>query len=162
MAALFSIDAKFECIEAVDRALQALDPLSSAQLLEGLARTIQEQTRHRIIGTKRAPNGKAWPANRTGTSVLHKSGTLARSIDYLVSGESAVIGSGLIYARIHQQGGTIRAKNKKALQFRVGNRFVTRKSVRIPPRPYLGLSAENAEDILDQTARFLRVKLGVG
>ena len=157
-----SIAVAFEGIEGAEAALGRLDPLQPGELLDRLGRMIQEQTRRRIIQEKTAPDGKAWKPNLTRTSILLRSGTLARSIDYAVAGEAAIVGSGLVYAGIHQHGGTIRAKNKKALMFRVGNQFVTRKSVTIPARPYLGISSENAEDILDATKVFLRKRLGGG
>lgn len=154
-----SITATLEGIDAVDRQLAKLDPLPAAELLGHLGRMIQEQTRERFE-TKLAPDGSTWTPNRAGTSTLLRQGHLKRSIDYTVAGETAIIGSGLIYAAIHQNGGVIKAKTKKALMFRIGNQWVTRRSVKIPKRAYLGISAENREDILDQVGRFLRARLG--
>lgn len=162
MSALFTLDARIEGLEAVDAALARLDPLDGQSLLEGLARMIQEQTRRRITGEKRAPDGKAWLPNRAGTSTLYRSGTLARSIDYTASGEAAIIGSGLLYAGVHQNGATIVPKKAKRLVFRLGNRTIFARKVTIRPRPYLGISAENAGDILDAVATFLRRILGGG
>lgn len=162
MTALFTIDARVEGLEAVDRALARLDPLDGQSLLEGLGRMIQEQTRRRIMSEKRGPDGKAWQPNRAGTSTLYRSGTLARSVDYSASGEAAIIGSGLIYAGVHQNGAVIRPKKAKRLVFRLGNRTIFARKVTIPARPYLGISSENAEDILDAVAVFLRRVLGGG
>lgn len=162
MTALFTIDARAEGLEAVEKALSRLDPLASGELLEGVARMVQEQTRRRITNEKRAPSGAAWLPNRAGTPILYRSGALARSIDYAVSGETAIVGSGLVYAGIHQRGGTITPKKAKRLVFRMGNRTIFARKVKIPARPYLGLSAENAEDVIDQVGRFLQKKLGGG
>ncbi|HUN10661.1 MAG TPA: phage virion morphogenesis protein [Rhabdaerophilum sp.] len=162
MVALFTIDARAEGLEAVDKALSRLDPLASAELLEGIARMVQEQTRRRITNEKRAPSGAAWPPNRTGTPILYRSGALTRSIDYAISGDAAIVGSGLVYAGIHQRGGTITPKKAKRLVFRMGNKTIFARKVTIPARPYLGLSAENAEDVIDQVGRFLAKKLGGG
>ena len=162
MAALFALDVRAEGLEAVDQALSRLDPLASAELLEGVARMVQEQTRRRITSEKRAPSGAAWKPNRAGTPILYRSGALARSIDYSVSGETAIVGSGLVYAGIHQNGGTITPKSARRLVFRIGNRTVFARKVTIPARPYLGLSAENAEDVLDQVGRVLQKLLGAG
>lgn len=41
------------------------------------------------------------------------------------------------YARIHEQGGIIRAKNAPFLVFRVGGRWIKKKQVVIPKRSYL-------------------------
>lgn len=157
---MIAIDMRVEGIESVDQALARLDPLSAGELLNGLGRMIQEQTRRRIGEEKTAPSGEAWKRNRAGTSILFQSGALARSIDYAVQGESVTVGSGMIYAAIHQFGGTITPKKAKRLVFRIGNRTIFARKVTIPARPYLGISGENAEDILDATARFLRLKLG--
>ncbi|MGL5447444.1 MAG: phage virion morphogenesis protein [Rhabdaerophilum sp.] len=162
MTALFTIDARFEGLEAVDRALARLDPLDGQNLLEGLARMIQEQTRRRILSEKTGPDGRAWKPNRAGTSTLYRSGTLARSVDYSATNDAAIIGSGLIYAGVHQNGAVIRPKRAKSLVFRLGNKMIFAKKVTIPARPYLGISSENAEDILDAVATFLRKKLGGG
>lgn len=162
MAALFSIDVRAEELEAVDKALARLDPLAAGELMEGIARMVQEQTRRRITSEKRAPSGDAWPPNRAGTPILYRSGALTRSIDYAVSGETAIVGSGLVYAGIHQRGGTIKPKKAKRLVFRAGNRTIFARKVTIPARPYLGLSAENAEDVIDQVGRFLKKRIGGG
>lgn len=162
MTALFTLDTRLEGLDAVDAALARLDPLDGQSLLEGMARMIQEQTRRRIGSEKRGPDGKNWLPNRAGTSTLYRSGALSRSIDYSATGEAAIIGSGLVYAGIHQTGGTIKPKNAKRLVFRMGNKTIFAKQVKIPARPYLGISAENAEDILDAVATFLRRVLGGG
>ena len=55
--------------------------------------------------------------------------------------ESAIIGSNKVYAAIHQLGGQA-GKNKKTT---------------IPARPYLKLTDDNLEEILEQTKRYLEV-----
>ena len=55
--------------------------------------------------------------------------------------ESAIIGSNKVYAAIHQLGGQA-SKNKK---------------VTIPARPYLKLTDDNLEEILEQTKRYLEI-----
>ena len=154
------IEYAFEGIAEADRRLAQLDPLDTAELLDGCARLIQEQTRRRIREEKTAPDGAAWPPNRTGTSILFRSGVLERSIDFHVSSSSATIGSGIRYARIHQQGGTIVPKQARALRFMAGGKPVYAKKVTIPARPYLGVSAANAAEIVDTAVRFIRARLG--
>lgn len=154
------IEFTVEGLDEADRRLARLDPIDDAVLLEGCARLIQEQTRRRIREEKTSPDGAAWPANRTGTPILYRSAMLERSIDYRVSAGEAVIGTGLKYARIHQQGGTIVPKSARALAFTVGGRKVFTKKVAIPARPYLGLSGANRAEILDTAVRFVRARLG--
>jgi phage virion morphogenesis protein len=84
---------------------------------------------------------------RSGGSILADTGRLRDSIVSAHTGDSATIGSNVVYAAIHQLGGTTRAhvikpKNKKALAF--GGRVV--KSVnhpgsKIPARPFLPIDA---------------------
>ena len=75
-----------------------------------------------------------WPGQ-----ILQVSGQLASSINTYYDDESAIIGSNLDYAAIHQLGGQI-GKNK---------------SVSIPARPYLKLSDDDFVEILDISTSFL-------
>lgn len=149
-------------VEIVDHelnsALAMLDGIADApreELAEGIGRLVQEQTRRRIETEKTSPGGQAWKANNAGTSILYASGMLAMSIDYLAGPDSVIVGSGLIYARIHQAGGKIVARNAKALMFSIGNSLIAVQSVTMPARPYLGLSTENRSDVLDAARDWL-------
>ena len=75
-----------------------------------------------------------WPGQ-----ILQVSGQLASSISTYYDDESAIIGSNLDYAAIHQLGGQA-GKNK---------------SVSIPARPYLKLSDDDFVEILDISTSFL-------
>ena len=75
-----------------------------------------------------------WPGQ-----ILQVSGQLASSISTYYDDESAIIGSNLDYAAIHQLGGQA-GKNK---------------SVSIPARPYLNLANDNIEEILEETEKYL-------
>lgn len=72
------------------------------------------------------------------------SGDLARSITHKIIGNRVVIGSNLVYARIHELGGTIRAKTAPYLHFKVGDRWVSTKEVTIPERPFLHPALKDA------------------
>ena len=78
---------------------------------------------------------KKWPGQ-----ILQVSDQLASSISTQYDDESAVIGSNLDYAAIHQLGGQA-GKNKK---------------VEIPARPYLKLTDDDLNEILDATKNFLK------
>lgn len=136
----------------LDEALLKIDGLADAprlELMEGIGRLVQEQTRRRIEEEKTAPDGSAWRANIAGTPLLYASGALSRSIDYAASEESVRVGTGLPYARIHQEGGEIVPKTARMLAFQLGNRLVFSMRVRMPARPYVGLSADNQNEIVD-------------
>jgi phage virion morphogenesis protein len=123
-----------------------------------------ESTTVERFQTNVAPDGHAWPqslrARETGGRTLVERGYLRDSVSYRVDGQDAVeVGAGGIagaYAAIHQVGGTITAKGK-ALKFRLATgAFVQVRSVRIPPRPYLGLSAADEVAIPEIVVDHLR------
>lgn len=72
--------------------------------------------------------------------ILQVSGQLASSVSTAYDDNSAVIGSNLTYAAIHQLGGQA-GKNKK---------------MTIPARLYLKLTDDNFEEILTETEKFLK------
>lgn len=72
--------------------------------------------------------------------ILQVSGQLASSVSTAYDDNSAVIGSNLAYAAIHQLGGQA-GRNKKTT---------------IPARPYLKLTEDNFEEILTETEKFLK------
>jgi len=96
-----------------------------------------------------------------------RSGDLARSVNYKVSGNRVVIGSNLRYARIHELGGVIKAKgtlsNRAArtigfgrepmLTFKIGDRWVSKAQVTIPRRPYLRPALKDARFAIQSIIR---------
>ena len=83
---------------------------------------------------KQRTKNKQWPG-----MILQISGQLASSVNTYYDADSAVMGSNLEYAAIHQLGGQA-GKNK---------------SVEIPARPYLQLTPDDFEEILSMTENFL-------
>ena len=83
---------------------------------------------------KQRTKNKQWPG-----MILQISGQLASSVNTYYDDDSAVMGSNLEYAAIHQLGGQA-GKNK---------------SVEIPARPYLQLTPDDFEEILSMTENFL-------
>jgi len=135
--------------------VEGIEKAPKGELMEGIARLVQEQTRHRIEVEKTTPEGEAWKENWKGSSILYESGALTHSIDYVAGEEMAEVGSGLVYARVHQEGGTIRPKSARALFFHMGNHLVQVQSVTIPARRYLGLSADNQSEIVKAAEDFV-------
>jgi phage gpG-like protein len=117
----------------------------------------------REMQTKRAYRKKDGSLNKHGAAQMAKiqaasdkplvaTGLLSRSIRYqlMPGGAGVVIGANRQYAATHQFGSTIRAKSKKALAIPIADgslRLV--KSVTIPARPFLGLSADDKRTVLD-------------
>ncbi|WP_111745612.1 phage virion morphogenesis protein [Salinisphaera orenii] len=114
------------------RVLDGLVNASPRDLLEQLAGGVESQTRERIADTKQAPDGTPWPAwspayrtsRHSGQSLLQGEGDLLDSITGQVRGETAEVGSNLVYAATQQFGDKARG---------------------IRARPYLGLSRDNID-----------------
>lgn len=126
---------------------------------EEIAALGESSTRLRFR-TATAPDGTPWKpslrATVSGGRTLTKDGHLSGSISARHGRDFAEWGVNRIYAAIHQFGGTIRAKNGKALRFALaGGGFATVKSVTMPARPFLGLSDDDKADIADLIARRL-------
>ena len=79
--------------------------------------------------------GKKWLDNARGGKILQKSGQLAASIHTASGSNFARIGTNKPYAAIHQFGGTIKAKNKPYLVFKVGDGFRRSNRSKSPPVP---------------------------
>lgn len=136
----------------------ALDPfvdLDPAMVLDPVGALIATQTERRLDKEKTAPDGTAWQPNREGSPTLVREGALMTTIDYEVDGDQVSVGSGQIYAAIHHFGGTIVPRKAAKLVFVSGGKTFGAKSVTIPARPWLGVSAANLSDIEAQIARTL-------
>ncbi|PZU93122.1 MAG: virion morphogenesis protein [Chelatococcus sp.] len=158
---VLAVHVQLSGFETIESALARLNPFKSGVLLEALARLIRESARERVLSGGPAPDGSAWKANLEGrTPILHRSGALARSIDYAVSGNRIEVGSGLIYAAILQFGGTIKPKSAGALKFwwQSGGfvNFAVVKQVTMPARPYIGLSADDRAELVQATVGYVR------
>lgn len=118
-------------------------------LLEQLTSEVESQTRERITsGAEKAPDGEPWQswtsryaATRHGdNSMLDGEGDLEDSITSEIEGDEALIGSNLVYAAIHQFGGTPDMAPGPA---------------GIPARAYLGFSRDNLDEIEAVADRWL-------
>ena len=135
-------------------------------LLDALTRTSDKRRRKALmdrIGSygvsstqerflqERGPDGQGWTpsarAQAKGGKTLRDSARLFQSLTHEADAGSAAWGSNLVYAGIHQFGGTIRPRNAKRLAFRTVNGFVTAARVTMPARPYLGLDAQDRAEI---------------
>lgn len=83
-------------------------------------------------------------------------GLMGSIVSEAEGGTRVRIGTNKVYSAIHQFGGTIRPRGAGAMRFRLGERWVFAKSVTIPARPYLGISAEDREEILDVFGAFMQ------
>lgn len=111
-------------------------------------------TKRRFMDEK-DPDGSPWVGlnplyakTKKGPGKLRGESRSLSAIAYQVAADSVEIGSDVIYARIHNEGGTIRPKTAGALVFSMGGQTFNVQSVKIPKRQYLGISAADREEIL--------------
>jgi phage virion morphogenesis protein len=129
-------------LKLIQRRLDALANFDRSALLDAVGDNVEAQTRTRLSEEKHAPDGAAWPqwseayaaTRHADQSFLEGEGTLIDSIDHEVMGDEVEIGSNLIYSRVHQEGADFSIISNKA-------------HVRIPARPYLGISDANEAEI---------------
>ena len=78
-----------------------------------------------------------WKPKADGSACnLLKSTTLAHSFHLQAEERTATVSTPMPYAGIHQTGGVILPKAKKALRFQIGGQWITVKKVVMPPRPF--------------------------
>jgi len=93
-----------------------------------------------------APDGTPWKPTVRGGQILVDTGRLKNSIGYEASPAMVVVGTNAEYASTHQEGAEIKAKNAKNLKFKVGDKWVSKPSVTVPPRPFVGISEEDKQE----------------
>lgn len=119
---------------------------------------------HQRFITQTDPDGQAWRSlneeyakTKRNARILTESGRLRDSINSQASRDEVRVGTNVIYAAIHQFGGTIKPVSASHLMFRIGDHFAMVDSVTLPARPFLGISAEDeteiAEIVFDAVAR---------
>lgn len=145
--------------EEVMRALERFATLGGRKEapLKNIGLHLTQSTKDRFL-TERSPDGEPWEplnplyaASKQGPGILRERGNaggLMGSLTYLVDGDSVEVGTNKIHATVHQLGATIRPRTADALVFSMGGETVAAKSVTIPARPYMGISAEDQTEIL--------------
>lgn len=160
MAAGIRIDVDIGDFDAALAQLRPLLDLEVAPLMEAIGALGESQTRRRITDEKTAPDGSAWPPNAEGTSILLRTGEhLLGSIAYTASGDQAQWGASWEYAHVHQDGATIKPQSAPALAFSVGGKSVHARQVTIPARPFVGLSADNWQELRELVTDYVRGQL---
>lgn len=108
------------------------------------------------------PEGAAWRTLNTGYAadkrnarILTESGRLRDSINARATRDTVLVGTNVIYAAIHQFGGTIVAKGGGHLWFRIGGSLINKQSVTLPARPFLGISSQDEAMIAETVFGFV-------
>lgn len=96
-------------------------------LLSGAEQNFEEEGRPRWPALAESTLAQRQKSRYDG-GILQRTGALADSVQAESDNDTAIVGSGLRYARIHQLGG---------------------KAATIPARPYLGIDRAEEEEILD-------------
>lgn len=147
--------------------------------MDAIGGYLADVTRRRFE-TEIGPDGAKWTPSRRalkeGGQTLTDSARLRQSITHSAAADRVEVGSNVVYAAIHQFGGAIEHRARTQTIFRTYNartnelsrRFVKRGrsnfasdhavgayTVRIPARPFLGLSPADAEEIPAIVARFI-------
>jgi phage gpG-like protein len=112
--------------------------------------------------TETTPGGARWTpsirAREEGGKTLTQSARLRQSLTHNVMGRDRVeAGTNVIYAGVHNQGATIRAKSGGKLTFRLpgGLGFRSVDQVIIPQREFIGISDDGEEELISQAEDFL-------
>ncbi len=164
-----------EVIRAIDRLQGRARRLGPAfkNIGEVLLRSTQDR-----FSSQTDPDGRPWQRLKASTvaskslrghsdKILRQRGYLADSIRYQADENGVRIGTNRIYGAIHQFGGktrahVIRPKNKKALAWPGGRhpaRSVNHPGSNIPARPFLGISRQDRDRILEVVSDHLRMKM---
>lgn len=105
------------------------------------------------------PDGNPWPKSlrvlTQGGKTLADKGHLRDSVSETHGPTWAEVGTNRFNARIHQFGGVIKAKTKSGLKFKLGDRWITKQSVKMPARPFIGISDDDVVDIRDALSEHL-------
>ena len=139
---------------------QVLDRVSDpSELWHDISDLLVSNTQSRIqtgIGTDDKPWKKSWRAKVQGGQTLRDTGRLHNSIVAQVVGNRIIVGTNVKYAPILHFGGTIKPKSGKYLTFRTPmGGWVKVKAVIIPPRPFLGISVDDSQEILFEIEEYL-------
>jgi phage virion morphogenesis protein len=136
--------------DAVEAAMHNPQPM-----MEAIGDGLVSSTHMRFV-TQSGPDGASWTAlnpayarGKRNTRILTESGRLRDSITSEAARSEVRVGTNVVYGAIHQLGGTIRPKNATHLVFQLGGVFVRAKSVTIPARPFLGISADDEQMIAE-------------
>ncbi len=133
-------------------ALQKLDKrgANTRPAMQGVVSAIHARI---MVGFRQgmSPYGDAWaPVKGRSGQPLRDTGILQRGITPSATDTEGTItagGAASRYAPVHQFGATITAKNHPYLTFKVGDRWVRTKSVKIPARPFLPITPDGATQL---------------
>ena len=140
---------------AILRKMRSFSEIDRRSINAALAEGVRESTLERFRQSK-GPDGRRWKSSKRaileGGKTLVKTGQLRNSIHTRSDASGFAVGTNAKHAATHQfgePGRTIRGRRKKVLRFRYNGKWVSKKQVRvkIPARPFLGLSEEDMQEM---------------
>lgn len=139
---------------AMLRKIKSFSEVDKGAINAALGQSVRESTLDRFKQS-RAPDGRRWRmsirAAMEGGKTLIKSGQLRNSIRVKSDSSGFAVGTNAVHGATHQFGAnrTIRARRAKALRFKIGGQWISKKQVKvsIPARPFLGLSDTDMKEI---------------
>lgn len=139
----------------------ALNSGDKTALLDEIGINLAENARLRFVDQV-DPEGQPWKpslrAKAQSGETLRDTGRLMASITHAVSGNSVEYGTNVFYAPYLHFGAHIKAVAKPYLVFKVPDGgWISKKDVTLPARPFLGLSSEDEQLVVDIIGNFLRV-----
>ena len=139
------------------RRMQNVAEIDKKGLNAALAEGVRESTLERFKNSV-GPSGKRWKvsirAASEGGKTLIKSAQLRNSIKSKSDATGFAVGTNVKYAATHQFG----ESGRTILRFQIGGEWVLKKQVkiRIPARPFLGLSDEDMQEIEATVEEFIQ------
>ena len=133
----------FKGLSLIESRIKRLSCPQRTELLDIIGAEIESQVRRRIQDEKTSPDGTDWAAwsdsyaarRPEGRTLLMSEDHMLDSITHLTMDKDSIeVGSNMIYAATHQYGDDDR---------------------NIPARPYLGISDDNEEDLIDAVDDYL-------
>lgn len=136
----------------------ALSGSDKTALLDEIGINLVENARLRFID-QTDPDGNPWKqsarAAAQGGETLRDTGRLMNSITHSVGSDFVEYGTNVAYAMPLHFGAEIRAVNAPYLKFKIAGRWANVKEVTLPARPFIGLSTEDEQLVVDIIETFL-------
>jgi phage virion morphogenesis protein len=146
---------RLEGLPRVEAALAALAKRHAdlSPLMDVIGMAMETTTQQRFEDSE-APDGSKWlPSLRARTEGRKTlvgegaSGGLLGSITHRFTSSEVEVGTNKIYARVHQEGATIHGNPLLKFKLPGGLGFRSVEQVIIPARPFLGISADDQDEI---------------
>ena len=141
--------------QAMLRRIRSFSEIDRRSINAALAEGVRESTLERFQQSK-GPDGRKWKtSNRAileGGKTLVKTAQLRNSIHARSDASGFAVGTNAKHAATHQfgePGRIIQTRRKKVLRFQYNGKWISKKQVRvkIPARPFLGLSDEDMQEM---------------